>query len=464
MDTNNAPESNAEQSRYRLRIEGSHGAVTQLQRDQIEVRLEDPGPIDSDVVAAELYAGQMFVQQLRLKVDGKAAEAAQSSVCLNMLDEPVNIERADALAESNAAINRIAEQLEYERSIPEQFRLAVRELELLFSRWEEELDEMERSREFLADHAEREFLDSVADAMAGQMHDELPSRWGALHRLLEQMAPDQRSRAVEYCRSRILRFVLQSPCSRRTNRRPRGYPGDYEIMNLIYRNEIVGKSLFARSIHRYYMSHPNAIAVRNRIEYLTNCIRQFLSAASTGTVDILSVACGPAREISALVEEGDDLSGVRIDLLDQDEGALTDAACRIERACQDRAKMPAVHCRNEKIKQFIMDDDDRKYDFIYASGLFDYLPDGAALSLAKRMMQQLKPNGRVVIGNFFGLDEHSGLMELALDWHLIYRSREELENLFAGLGEVSVESEPAGINLFACISHGADRRGAGGDR
>jgi hypothetical protein len=44
-------------------------------------------------------------------------------------------------------------------------------------------------------------------------------------------------------------------------------------------------------------------------------------------------------------------------------------------------------------------------------------------------------------------------MDFALDWQLIYRSEVDLRRLYGGLGgNVQVESEVEGVNLFVVIT------------
>jgi hypothetical protein len=71
---------------------------------------------------------------------------------------------------------------------------------------------------------------------------------------------------------------------------------------------------------------------------------------------------------------------------------------------------------------------------------------------AKQMVAAVKPGGHVIIGNFSKTNPCVPFMELILDWHLIYRSEEDLLRIFDGLGsKIWVEKEPLGVNLFVVI-------------
>src|SRR5262249_43608178 len=98
------------------------------------------------------------------------------------------------------------------------------------------------------------------------------------------------------------------------------------------------------------------------------------------------------------------------------------------------------------------------YDFIWASGLFDYLSDATFVRLTRRLLAALRPGGELVIGNF-GLHKPTRLfMELVLDWRLHNRSAAELLRLAALAGErrAEVGREAKGVNLFLHLRPGAD--------
>ena len=94
---------------------------------------------------------------------------------------------------------------------------------------------------------------------------------------------------------------------------------------------------------------------------------------------------------------------------------------------------------------------DADFDVIYSAGLFDYFSDPVAQLGAKALFKHLKPGGKLVIGNFNQTTPNQFTMRLALDWSLIYRSEDDLKRLYANLGELNIEQEPEGVNLFCVI-------------
>lgn len=72
------------------------------------------------------------------------------------------------------------------------------------------------------------------------------------------------------------------------------------------------------------------------------------------------------------------------------------------------------------------------YDLIYSAGLFDYLADPVAQQLVSAMLSQLRPAGRLLLGNFARGSFGRGFMSSLLNWHLKYRAPTELESLVLG--------------------------------
>jgi SAM-dependent methyltransferase len=74
-----------------------------------------------------------------------------------------------------------------------------------------------------------------------------------------------------------------------------------------------------------------------------------------------------------------------------------------------------------------------KFDLIYASGIFDYLKDDLARSLASALVDFLAVGGKLIIANFTPTNAGRAYMEAVMDWNLIYRSEKELADLMPRL-------------------------------
>jgi extracellular factor (EF) 3-hydroxypalmitic acid methyl ester biosynthesis protein len=101
----------------------------------------------------------------------------------------------------------------------------------------------------------REAVDPCLDLLSREIGFPSPTLWRA---------------ASRYFHDRFGTLIDLSPLAARCFRKPLGYAGDFEMMNMIYRNESVGDTLFGRSLSQVILGSDAAQAVRNRVKYLTN--------------------------------------------------------------------------------------------------------------------------------------------------------------------------------------------------
>ena len=280
---------------------------------------------------------------------------------------------------------------------------------------------------------------------------------------------DQLERELGYLRSTPWRAASQvfhdhigsmidlSPLAGRCYRKPLGYAGDFEMMNMLYRNESLGGTLFGRALSRIILDTDAAQAVRNRVHYLAAKIRATIARCEPGQpARLLSVASGPAMEIQYLLRTDPALLAAgcaEITLLDQDASALRHAREQIEAFAAQAGVEITLRCINTSIRTVIAEGLTGFYDLIYSAGLFDYLKDQTARSAGSQLAAALAPDGQAAIGNFATENPSRPLQELVLDWPLLHRTPEDLRRLFCDLGaDFIVEQEATGVNLFALIS------------
>jgi hypothetical protein len=262
--------------------------------------------------------------------------------------------------------------------------------------------------------------------------------------------------ASRYFHERFGALVDLSPLAARCFHKPLGYAGDFEMMNMVYRNESLGGTLFGRSLSRVVLDSEAGRAVRYRARYLVEKIEAAVARGGhRGPVRIMSVAAGPAVELQLILQTNPALLAAertQIVLIDQDAGALEHAREQIRDLAARAGVAVALRCINTTIRTVIADGLDDTYDLIYCAGLFDYLKDRAARAAAGRLAAALARGGLAVIGNFDITNPTRPFMELILDWPLQHRSADDLGRLFGDLGtSMTIEREATGVNLFAVI-------------
>lgn len=268
----------------------------------------------------------------------------------------------------------------------------------------------------------------------------------------------------EFFQKRLHPFLLKSKLFKRAFEKPLGYAGDYEMMNIIYRNDFEGDDVFSQVMNKIDCEGSGATAVRNRRSYLYDKIMKTMEEGmytGEGALKVMSVACGPAMEVYdvLLSLKGKKLSReVEFIGIDQDRNALNDASSRIDPLCKDRNDFK-VKLLEDNIKRLIVGKEVNSgmykgISLIYSAGLFDYLSEKASMKLVNRLYKFLAPGGLLIIGNFGSYNPQRFKMEYGSEWYLFHRSEEDLKALASGVPEdasIEVEREPEGINLFLNI-------------
>jgi extracellular factor (EF) 3-hydroxypalmitic acid methyl ester biosynthesis protein len=230
--------------------------------------------------------------------------------------------------------------------------------------------------------------------------------------------------------------LRESACMRHAIAKPRGYPGDFQMMQMLYDNVPVGSTPRGRWLDAWLLDLPYARAVRNRVAMMVGLLTE---AWLAGRRRIGSIACGPARELAAVHRF---LPFDSVVLLDQDPGAL-DAASREVGTARIRALNHPVRGLIDNRVQL-----DPALDLVYSMGLYDYLSTGTAAALTRRLWAALAPGGLLAIGNFADGDHpDQHLLEAGLDWYLRYRAEPEMLALVADLPDLDaaeVRTDPSG--------------------
>ena len=196
--------------------------------------------------------------------------------------------------------------------------------------------------------------------------------------------------------------------------RPRGYPGDAGLLDLIYRQpgapwntaDAVAKVVTA-------MTHaaPPARSVRERRMILADAIDE--AAVRVQRPAILSLACGHLREVEWSLALAQDAIG-RFVAADQDSDSLA-------RIAHDYAGcFPVIEPMALSVHDVLRGGARRlgSFDLVYAAGLYDYLPEPVACGLTQRLFAMLNPGGRLLIGNYGEGLFDTAYMEAIMNWPL----------------------------------------------
>jgi hypothetical protein len=266
--------------------------------------------------------------------------------------------------------------------------------------------------------------------------------------------------AKAYTETVLTPLLMASPMVARAYEKPLGYPGDYQVMLYYYDDAFAGDTAFAKAFHKLFVNHPLSAGVCTRRDYVAGWLARELErtqlADSSEEYAIASLGCGPAKEIGAFVAASPRWARpMRWRLIDQEPRTLQVAYEGAQRALATTPSPASVECLNVSFSQILRTPallaSGKRQNFIFCTGLFDYLATNPARQLLAALYDCLAPGGMLLVGNAKGPNDYFFCPELVLDWNLIYRDLDEMRALTAGLPEhteIEIEPEPSGAYWF----------------
>lgn len=237
---------------------------------------------------------------------------------------------------------------------------------------------------------------------------------------------------------------------------------------MILRPPYEGGSLFAQLVNVCFLKNPPAEAHRNRIAWLQVLLREETSkrARAGRRTRILNLGCGPAWELQRFLQECPECRHADIVLLDFNEETLRHAGSVLS-GIADEAGLPlSLKLELRSVHQILKDSVHRKpfdprggFDVIYCAGLCDYISDRVCKRLMNQFYEWLAPEGVLVATNVDACKPFRRSMEILLEWHLNYRTPDELAALAPDASPHAcrrLQAEETGVNLLLEVRRAAD--------
>ena len=187
---------------------------------------------------------------------------------------------------------------------------------------------------------------------------------------------------------RYRKYFLRGEYPRWAYEKPYGYPGDFWIIDNIYKNK-PKTTMYDGLWDWYFLSMAASAATRQRKEDSKKMIFAFAKKNQGRELRVMNLGSGPAREIKELLEENPQVfERVIFDCYDFDQNALNYAKSLLNSPAnvnfiQENAVRLAL---TKRIKEKIP----FRYDLIYSTGLFDYFGGRVAVRLAGNL-KKIKP-------------------------------------------------------------------------
>jgi extracellular factor (EF) 3-hydroxypalmitic acid methyl ester biosynthesis protein len=263
-----------------------------------------------------------------------------------------------------------------------------------------------------------------------------------------------------FARRQLHPLLLVAPFLHRTFRKPLGYAGDYEMVNMISRDPMEGSTLFAQLVNVWFLAQPPAEAHRNRLKFLEQKIAEVTVRAigARRTARILNLGCGPAVEVQEFLQQRSYADGVEFTLLDFNQETIERTKGRLSEIKNQFHRRTSIEFVKKSVMAILREGNGtpartfrEQFDLVYCAGLFDYLTDPVCRRLSTQLFEWVRPGGIFISTNVHTSNPWPLVMDFLMDWHLIYRTTAQLtatrpEQLAAN--QCNLSTDATGVNLY----------------
>jgi hypothetical protein len=229
-------------------------------------------------------------------------------------------------------------------------------------------------------------------------------------------------------------WAYKSPFVKNGFEKPRGYPGDYLMLEAVYSNRPHAKGI-GFCYDKYFLNSPYAVAVRYRKDKLREILKKYIKDSNQENLKIFNIACGSCREIKELPPEVFKGRKITFTCIDWDEEALAFS----KQAVKTLPENVKFHFIKEDIFKIIKDSNFinsiGNQDLVYSIGLIDYLPDRILRMFIQFFYELTKEKGVLVLTH---KNKEKTFSPLAPDWFcnwkFVSRNKEEVLQIYNSSG------------------------------
>jgi SAM-dependent methyltransferase len=233
-------------------------------------------------------------------------------------------------------------------------------------------------------------------------------------------------------RAAIAPWFEQSWFMHRAISKPRGYPGDYELLSAIYDRQPKSRGI-GGYLDRYFLATSLGRAVVSRMQSVRRFMLDEIDRRE-GKANILNVASGSGREYVDGFRTNEQ-SDIQITCVDNDPLALQYVEMNVAPLLPENVRMSFVRYNalrmtsaKANIARF------GKSDIIYSVGLCDYIPDDYLIPMLKGWRESLAPGGVVYVAFKDTLEYDKTEYQWLTDWYFYQRTEAECTRLFEQAG------------------------------
>jgi extracellular factor (EF) 3-hydroxypalmitic acid methyl ester biosynthesis protein len=236
-------------------------------------------------------------------------------------------------------------------------------------------------------------------------------------------------------REKTDRLLSKSYFINRARTWPKGYQGDFKMLESIYRNTPLSEGI-GYLLDLYFLGAPLNRAATTRIKRLKELLSEELKERKG--LSVMNIACGSCREVFELAAEIE-RSEATFTCIDLDDDALAFAANRlsytgISPVSSSRVSLRKYNALRIFDRELNMRDFGRQ-DIIYSVGFFDYLPTDFLVNMLGALYDMLNSGGKLIAA-FKDADRYRSIdRHWLVDWGgFLERKEEDFRNILHDAG------------------------------
>lgn len=251
------------------------------------------------------------------------------------------------------------------------------------------------------------------------------------HQLEERLADRAVSRRVKAdFRALVSAWIYRSPVIRTAFEKPRGHAGDYLTLEAIYNNKTTGEGI-SGYYERYFLNSPYAVAVRFRKKRMEEMLLDAIMSQPAGApTRVLSLACGPCRDIAELAPRLPAKRAAAFTCVDSDADALEFSKGALQGLPRHITADFLQRDLRAAAKGGLGLADLPPQNVIYSIGLIDYLPGRVFGKCLRSASLLLAKGGRMM---FTHINREKTFPQVCpdwfCDWHFVPRNEREVTAL-----------------------------------
>lgn len=399
-------------------INSLRGKTIDVHENGIRLTLDNPLPLSSAVVNIEVNASPRY-QSFQIEAAALWNKPFFEENCFQAGLRFLKIESAHLLT-----LKKIIQDY---KLLDENFALLLEEIQTSLKQIKKSFDNFDHEND--TEQKQINFIETNKK----EVFEKLDAFFIRVWEIIKNFEKDKYNVHQDYYQQ-ILGYLLLEliETNRHVYQKPLGYAGDYTMMNYIYdyhRNNYLGNSSYEKLINNYTCNIPISCSNIKRKDFLKEKILGILE--KTSGAKILSVACGPARELIELLDEGKINKHLIFKCLDSEKMALDYIDNALKKLKPEKKQSLSIEYVCKNVTSLIRDKEFKKtlqnYDLIYAFGIFDYLGDKMALRLTSELFQLLKKSGELIIFNISSKkNTNRAYYELLGEWNMIHRVEEQM--------------------------------------